>query len=581
MATMIPDSMSPDIKSNAEKHIFEWFKNDPNTEGWIVLHSLGIATHQRTIHGETDFLVLAPRLGMFALEVKGGRVKRKLGKWYFINKYGNIDEKVRGPFDQAWEGIYSIRKSIESKLDTSHRYLKNIVFGIGVMFPDVDYVSVGVDEAQWQVFDIDDGKNVSGFIKRVAAGSVDNLRRLEYTITDDMYPSAEDVVYFANLLRGDFDLDVPLKIKQKYAEDGLLALTNEQALCIEQLMDNPRALIRGMAGTGKTILAIEAVKQAIDNGEKVALFCFNKLLGEWLDDYFSDAPLAERPMYVGSFHSYMINLLKAEGINPEAASGVYDDHYYSEELPDMVISHLKDNSLKYDRIIIDEAQDLVTPKCLEVMDSSLRNGLSKGKWTMFGDFSMQSIYAPNMTEETYLDMLQNRAFFAIFRLKRNCRNTKKICIDIENILGIPENAAFEDAINTPAVNHITYYNMEDQKKRLEELLLELKLKCIPAKDIVILSPKKRSKSVVGAMDGYNIKDYSVKSSGTIRFSTIQAFKGIESSTVILTDIENYQDEKLIYVGLSRARFNLYVLETEAASSERTQLFLQRRLVNGR
>ena len=28
MAVMIPASMSPDIKSNAEKHIFEWFKND-------------------------------------------------------------------------------------------------------------------------------------------------------------------------------------------------------------------------------------------------------------------------------------------------------------------------------------------------------------------------------------------------------------------------------------------------------------------------------------------------------------------------------------------------------------------------
>lgn len=581
MATMIPDSMSPDIKSNAEKHIFEWFKNDPNTEGWIVLHSLGIETHQRVIHGETDFLVLAPGLGMFALEVKGGRVKRKLGKWYFINKYGNIDEKVRGPFDQAWEGIYSIRKSIESKLDASHKYLKNIVFGIGVMFPDVNYASVGVDEAQWQVFDIDDGKDVAGYIKRIAAGAVDNLRRLEYTITDDSYPSTEDIKYLANLLRGDFDLDVPLKIKQKYTEDGLLALTNEQALCIEQLMDNPRVLIRGTAGTGKTLLAIETVKQAIANGENVALFCFNKLLGEWLDDYFSDAPLAERPMYVGNFHSYMIKFLKAKGICLNHDSGIRGECYYREELPDMVINYLKNTSLKYDRIVIDEAQDLITPKYLEVMDLSLRNGLSKGKWTMFGDFSMQSIYAANMTEVSYLDILQNRAFFAIFRLNRNCRNTKKICIDIENIVGIPENAAFKDAIDTPAVNHITYFNMENQKERLEELLLDLKSKSIPEKDIIILSPKKRSKSVVGMMDGYNIKDYSVKSTGTIRFSTIQAFKGLESSTVILTDIENYQDDKLIYVGLSRARFTLYVLETEAASFERTKLFFQRRLANGR
>ena len=581
MATMIPDSMSPDIKSNAEKRIFDWFKNAPGTEDWVVLHSLGIISHQRVIHGETDFLVLAPEHGIFAIEVKGGRVRRKLGKWHFIDKFGNIDEKVRGPFDQAWEGIYSIRKSIESKLDAAHMHLKDVVFGIGVMFPDIDYASVGVDEAQWQVFDINDGKNVTAFIRRIAEGAVDTRIRLGYAFTDEMYPTPDDVSYLADLLRGDFDVDVPLKIKQRYAEDELLALTSEQAMCIEQLMDNPRALIRGTAGTGKTLLAIEAVKQAISNGEKVVLFCFNKLLGEWLSDYFSYAPLDERPVYVGSFHSYMINLLKIRGINPEPLSGNSDDYYYNVELPDMVLNQLKETSLKYDRIVVDEAQDLIKNRYLDVMDFSLRNGLANGRWTMFGDFSMQSIYMTDMTESTYLDMLQNRAFFTIFRLNRNCRNTKKICIDIENIVGIRENAAFEDMIDTPAVNHVTYRGMENQRKLLVELLTDLKSKGIPEKDIVILSPKRRSKSVVTLLDGYNIRDYSGKSSGRIRFSTIQAFKGLESSTVILTDIEDYHDKKLIYVGLSRARFNLYVLETESASVARTKLFFQRRLANGR
>ena len=581
MAIMIPDSMSPDIKSNAEKHIFDWFKNAPGTEDWIVLHSLGIVSHQRVIHGETDFLVLAPGFGMFALEVKGGRVRRKLGKWCFIDKFGNIDEKVRGPFDQAWEGIYSIRNSIKSKLDIAHKHLKNVIFGIGVMFPDINFKSVGADEAQWQVFDIDDGKNVTAFIRRISKGAVDAFTRLGYVITDDMYLSSEDALYLADLLRGDFDVDVPLKVRQSYAEDELLILTNEQATCIEQLMDNPRALIRGTAGTGKTLLAVEAVKQAISNDEKVALFCYNRLLGEWLSDYFSDAPLNERPMFVGNFHSYMINLLKARGIDPMPMSEKPGDYYYNVELPDMVLNQLKDIKLKYDKIIVDEAQDLVNSRYLDVMELSLRNGLSRGKWIMFGDFSMQSIYAADMTESSYLDSLQNRAFFAIFRLNKNCRNTKKICTEIENIVGIPENAAFKDTINAPAVNYVTYMNMEDQRRLLGKLLMNLKVQDVPEKDIVILSPKKRSKSVVALLDGYGIEDYSLKSSGRIRFSTIQAFKGLESPTVILTDIEDYYNDKLIYVGLSRARFNLYVLETEAASVARTKLLFQRRLANGR
>ena len=113
MATMIPSVISPEVKSNAEKRIFEWFKNAPNTDDWIVLHSLGISNHNKVLYGETDFFVLAPGMGLFALEVKGGRVKRQNGIWYFTNKYGKTDSKERGPFDQAKDGAFSIIDAIK------------------------------------------------------------------------------------------------------------------------------------------------------------------------------------------------------------------------------------------------------------------------------------------------------------------------------------------------------------------------------------------------------------------------------------------------------------------------------------
>ena len=36
MAKMIPSVISPEVKSNAEKRIFEWFRDDPKTVDWIV-----------------------------------------------------------------------------------------------------------------------------------------------------------------------------------------------------------------------------------------------------------------------------------------------------------------------------------------------------------------------------------------------------------------------------------------------------------------------------------------------------------------------------------------------------------------
>ena len=97
---------------------------------------------------------------------------------------------------------------------------------------------------------------------------------------------------------------------------------------------------------------------------------------------------------------------------------------------------------------------------------------------------------------------------------------------------------------------------------------------------MILSPRKRIDSVVALLNSIRIAEYSVTGTGQIRFSTVQAFKGLESSTIILTDIESYNDEKLIYVGLSRACFDLHVLETQEASDMRNKLFFKRRLANG-
>ena len=47
-----------------------------------------------------------------------------------------------------------------------------------------------------------------------------------------MFPTKADVSYIAQLLRGDIDITVPLRIKQKYTDVNLQTLTDEQAQCI-------------------------------------------------------------------------------------------------------------------------------------------------------------------------------------------------------------------------------------------------------------------------------------------------------------------------------------------------------------
>ncbi len=305
MAIMIPSDISPDVRSNAERHVFSWFKEAPDTGDWIVLHSLGITNHNKLIYGEVDFFVLVPNWGIFALEVKGGRVQREKGIWSFTDKYDHTDCRIKGPFDQAWDGIYSIRRSIRERLDDGHKQLESLFFGIGIMFPDVEYESVRTDEEQLQVFDCNDGKNVKAFVLRMAKGAVKVWEVQNGSLKKENRSTTEDVKYLANLLRGDFDRRVSLKVLYNYAEEELVTLTENQYRCIDQLEDNPRCLIKVAAGTGKTLIAVEQVKKFAAAGQKVALFCYNNKLGQWLQHYFDFQSENLRPYYVGTLHGYI------------------------------------------------------------------------------------------------------------------------------------------------------------------------------------------------------------------------------------------------------------------------------------
>lgn len=570
--------MSPEVKSAAERHIFQWFENAPGTDKWIVLHSLGIAAHNRVIYGETDFVVLAPRLGIFALEVKGGRVRRENGIWYFTNRYDCTSSKARGPFEQAKDGIFSIVDAIKQRIDIEHIHIRNILFGYGVMFPDIEFTSAGIEEEQWQIFDSRDGANVKQFITRLSNGAREKWESHYGSVDNTKLPDFADVKYIASLLRGDFDCAISMSAQLRNANEALIALTKEQYHCLDQLEDNPRCLIHGPAGTGKTLLAIEEVKKASARGEKVALFCFNANLSDWLIACFKDLPEAIRPRYVGTIHKYMTKIVKEADLLPEYPcdpDGL--KNYYQSELPDSATLALLEKGVQFDKIVLDEAQDLLLDSYLDFFDACLKKGLSRGSWTMFGDFSMQAIYTSGLSGEKLIKKLQDFTSFIRFKLTVNCRNTRPICKEIETVTGVttPENLWIK--VDGPPVQYITWTTIEDQCKKLKSLLKQLENSHIRPEQITILSPRKREDSVVALVDEYVVKDFRVPIRTNTSFCTIQAFKGLENTIIILTDIDSFSSDKLMYVGLSRACSGLFILESKEAKHEYDALLIRRLL----
>ncbi len=562
MARMIPSVISPEVKSPAERKIFEWFKNDPMTKGWVVFHSLGIENHQTVVFGEIDFLVCASDLGVFALEVKGGRISRRDGMWVYTDKYGVEHEKARGPFEQASEGMYSVRDELQKR--NIAQDTKNTLCGYGVMFPDIEYVNTDIDVSQSEIFDKRDGQYVGRYIKRLANYNKEKLKNKRVFV---VYPSDENINEIVQVLRQDFDKALPLTSKLEYAENSLLSLTEEQYKCIDGLSMNKRCLISGPAGTGKTVLAIKNVKESVAEGRKVGLFCFNLLLEKELRRHFEQDEL--KPAYVGSLTKYIEGLVHKHGLHDFSKIEDYSQ-FYRKELPLLALDAIALEGVKFDKIVLDEAQDLMSEEYLMVLDSLLEGGLKKGSWFFFGDFDFQTIYNHDISGTKVMDLLEDMASFAVFRLSVNCRNTPNIQKELNQIFKTSTESLSKDK-NMPDVEFLNFDTQDDETISLTNKVKELLHQGVKPSEITILSPFKMEKSCVSKVTKYSIGLAQNGGEG-ITYSTIQGFKGLENKVIILTDILTYRSPDLMYVGMSRARSMLIVFECAHATERRKEIY---------
>ena len=256
------------------------------------------------------------------------------------------------------------------------------------------------------------------------------------------------------------------------------------------------------------------------------------------------------------------------------------NQFFAKELPAIVSDVFKSEGGVFDRVIIDEAQDLMSEEYLICIDTMLKKGIARGKWDFFGDFNKQAIYTKDMVESDFMDMLEERTSYIRYKLTTNCRNTQYICDQIKIVTGFTKDAQYESMIQGNPVDYRPYKSKEDELKELLKVLEELSNNGVENGRITILSPYKRNKSVVNLLRGIRVEDYTIPAPEEITFSTIQGFKGLENTVIILTDIESYEDIKLAYVAFSRARSGLYVLHSQTAHDEYNQICIRRLFLNG-
>jgi len=555
---LIPDNEF-EFESDGERILYRKFKLDGSTKTIYVLHSVFTSHHIKNMSGELDFLILAPNEGFFTIEVKHGGVSRKNGEWCFTNRHGKTNCKKIGPFEQQSSTMNSIRnyvlKKIKHKKEMHDRF-ERILWGSGVAFTSMnEFIDFGPEGHSWQVL-TKQGLNlpIGTYISTLSKGAHREHAEKYWYEVNKARPTKKDCEDLVNILRGDFDINYSEINRMIDNESRIEDYTKEQFSLLDFVNYNQRCLIAGGAGTGKTLMALEIAKRKAVENLTVGLFCFNKQLGDKLGISINNMITnIDSIAFCGTLHKYMVNQTKSQPKrNTEG-----QERYFSETLPLEFLIECDniDEDDKLDFLILDEAQDLLSPNYLEVFDSILKGGIRNGNWIMFGDFSHQAIYSDDSVK--IYELLNSYTSYTKFPpLKINCRNTKMIAEQNTLLTGV-ELPEFTSRNLEGNIVNCRYPNIKDHPKEIEKILLAIEKRGIPLSKVTLLSPKRIEHSI---LSGYEPVLKIIKKG--VQHSTIHGFKGLENSIIVLydfDDISSVRMQRLLYVGISRATQELYLV----------------------
>jgi hypothetical protein len=563
---MIPPVLESQT-SGGEKWVYEQLAADESRSDWVVLHSQDIPLHRRQMEGEADFIVVAPGLGVLVLEVKGcGHLTVEDDLWVYD---GHVESKHRSPFKQASEAMYGVSDSVWAE----RTRLKDILFWSAVCFPFTSFTRESPQWAPWQIIDelrLADatlGECIEHTLEQARA----RARRLEKAwflrAESAGEPTGEQCDEIVRILRPNMELCGSPQARAKRIDLEIRQFTEQQFEALDRMGSNKRVIFDGPAGTGKTVLALEAARRGHAAGRRVLLMCFNNALAAWLRE--QAAGVAEAT----TIDDYMVRAARIPDGSP-----LFDENgFWDVTLPALAGDALLERPGDYDELVIDEAQDVLREQFRDVLEFSVKGGLRNGRWRFFGDFAHQAIFGEAVDLAAFCEREDEAC--TVYPLDENCRNSSAIAAFACAGGGIPHGYSKIMRSDDDAAPDVWYYaTPEEQGALLRESLEALGEAGFKGPQVVILSTHSDKHCAARSLTEQPWVDRVAPlmresargpvadlHSSKIRYASIHRYKGLEARAVVLTDFERLErpkDRDLFYIGATRATQRLVVLAHE-------------------
>ena len=361
-----------------------------------------------------------------------------------------------------------------------------------------------------------------------------------------MHPGASTSTKLAEILIGRLGTsrDIPAESDDRAAEFDRLTMEQSSILQVTRLLH--RMEVRGGAGSGKTVLALQQAKELTRGGQgrkpqRVALLCYSIGLAEHLRRQVETWDRRHRPAFVGTFHAF--------GQQWGAAEGDRTDSDFWERLPTEMaeLAAALPDKQKYDAVIVDEAQDFADPWWTPVL-RALRDEEEGGLY-VYSDEN-QRIFARFGRPPVALVPLV---------LDHNLRNTKQIH---ESFGPLAPSRMYSRGGDGPTVRFVAT-TQDDALEPADDAVDGLLESGWEPRNVALLTTGHRHPVQVERTDFHDQEGYwRTYWDDDVFYGHVLGCKGLERRAVVLCLNEDGSRDRArerLYVGMSRATDELVVV----------------------